>query len=332
MSAESVTIIIPTFNRAGWIGKAIASVLEQVRPGDRVLVVDDGSTDDTSTVVSHFGEPVVYHPVPHGGAGAARNAGVALADTELVAFLDSDDEWLPAKLELQRRLMRREPEVVMCFADYVGVDPVRGNTHHRMSGGGWSPATLGAPRPLREEIDGQEHTSSYHVGSGYLMLFRTGPLIQINTVVGRREAFAACPFPTDLSIYEEDECFARIAALGSVAYLDREVSTLCGHGEGRLSDVLGSLEAISARVSIMERVWGSDPAFLASHGPEFHRRLEQELEDRARTLLLSGAREAALLDIDRLGVVPLDLRIAAAAPPFVLRWALRARRMLKRRF
>ena len=79
MPSLAVSAVIPTYNRAHLVPRAIRSALAALAPGDEVIVVDDGSTDDTATVVTGFGAPVRLLPVPHGGAGAARNAGLAAA-------------------------------------------------------------------------------------------------------------------------------------------------------------------------------------------------------------------------------------------------------------
>src|ERR1019366_10044964 len=114
---NSVSVIIPTYNRSGLIARAIKSVLAAMSPGDEVLVIDDGSTDDTAAVVRSFGDAIRYIRIENSGPGAARNLGIRLAECPLVAFLDSDDEWLPDKMELQRKVMERFPEVVFCFSN-----------------------------------------------------------------------------------------------------------------------------------------------------------------------------------------------------------------------
>src|SRR5689334_2160139 len=101
MLKQSVSVVIPTYNRAELVGEAIDSVLGQSRPPLEVIVVDDGSTDDTADVVGRYGARVVYLRQPNCGPATARNVGVARARGDLIALLDSDDRWLPRKLELQ---------------------------------------------------------------------------------------------------------------------------------------------------------------------------------------------------------------------------------------
>lgn len=112
MSKPSVSVVIVTYNKAQTVGAAIRSVLAQTTPHLEILVVDDGSTDDTALQIRRFGSQVRYLPKANGGTGSARNFGIAHAQGEYVAFLDGDDLWLPRKLEVQMAAFQREPALV----------------------------------------------------------------------------------------------------------------------------------------------------------------------------------------------------------------------------
>src|SRR5688572_23500515 len=97
----TVSVVIPAYNRAARIADSIKSVLAQTFQDFEIIVVDDGSTDGTAEAASTFGDPrirVVRHSLNRGGS-AARNSGIQSAAAPYVAFLDSDDEWYPIKLE-----------------------------------------------------------------------------------------------------------------------------------------------------------------------------------------------------------------------------------------
>jgi glycosyltransferase involved in cell wall biosynthesis len=98
-----VSVVLPTYNRGRTLRRAIDSILNQSYSNLEVLVVDDGSTDDTALVMAGIADPRVhYYPLERNlGASRARNAGLALAKGEFIAFQDSDDEWLAGKLERQ---------------------------------------------------------------------------------------------------------------------------------------------------------------------------------------------------------------------------------------
>ena len=106
-----VSVVIPTFNSAPLVVEAVESVLAQTRPADEVIVVDDGSTDDTAARVKAFGDRVKYVHQPNARVAAARNTGLAHATGDIVAFLDADDAWHPRKLERQLAVLAARPDI-----------------------------------------------------------------------------------------------------------------------------------------------------------------------------------------------------------------------------
>jgi len=98
---KTVSVVIPTYNYGRFIDEAIRSVLDQTHPAAEIIVVDDGSTDDTSDVVRQFGSCVKYIRQENMGVCSARNRGVLASRGDLIAFMDADDTWEPKKLELQ---------------------------------------------------------------------------------------------------------------------------------------------------------------------------------------------------------------------------------------
>lgn len=121
---SGVSVIIPTYNLSRLLTRAIRSALAATSPEDEVLVIDDASTDDTPAVVQTFGDAIRYVRIPeNAGRCAARNLGIHLAERPLVAFLDHDDEWLPDKLALQRKVMERFPQAVFCFTNLLAKLP-----------------------------------------------------------------------------------------------------------------------------------------------------------------------------------------------------------------
>jgi glycosyltransferase involved in cell wall biosynthesis len=118
-----VSVVVPTYNRAYIIAQAINSVLAQTYRDIEIIVVDDGSTDATSEVISKFGPKVRFFRQRNAGVSAARNLGLRAARGEFVALLDSDDAWLPWKIEAQVAVLRAFPEVGMVWTDMKAVDP-----------------------------------------------------------------------------------------------------------------------------------------------------------------------------------------------------------------
>jgi glycosyltransferase involved in cell wall biosynthesis len=125
MSSPLVSVIIPTYNRAYCLPRTLDSVLAQSYPNYEVIVVDDGSTDGTQEVVRSYGHDsrIKYVFQEHKGVTTARNQGFAKLQGDYVALLDSDDVWMPWKLELQLACFRQCPEVGMVWTNMQAVDP-----------------------------------------------------------------------------------------------------------------------------------------------------------------------------------------------------------------
>ncbi len=118
----AVSVIIPTFNRAHKIARAVASVLYQTFTDYEVLVVDDGSEDATSEVLKPFRSRVkCIHHSKNLGVSAARNTGITESHSPLIAFLDSDDYWLPGKLAAQVSFFSEHPEAVACQTEELWI-------------------------------------------------------------------------------------------------------------------------------------------------------------------------------------------------------------------
>lgn len=133
-----VSVVIPTFNRWPMVGEAVASVLAQTYGDLELIVVDDGSTDDTGRELAKFGDRLRYFATENRGAAAARNFGVRQARGRYVAFLDSDDLWRPSKLQAQVSYMEEHPEIKVCQTEEIWIrNGVRVNpkaVHRKPSG------------------------------------------------------------------------------------------------------------------------------------------------------------------------------------------------------
>ena len=101
---------MPAYNRSAYIAEALESVLAQTLPADDILVVDDGSTDDTAAIAARFPAPVRVISIPNSKLGAARNFGISKVQTEWIAFLDADDLWEPNKPARQMEELAKHPE------------------------------------------------------------------------------------------------------------------------------------------------------------------------------------------------------------------------------
>ena len=230
-----VSVIIPSYNRAHFIERSVESALGQTHRDVEVIIVDDGSKDGTRALVEKVwsGEPRVrYHHQDNKGISGARNTGLALATGDYVALLDSDDEWVPWKLEAQLACMRAHPEVGMTWTDMHAIGPdgsVTSQAYLRemYSAYRWFPtaaslfrsnAALGEAWGRAEEVAPGRRFYWGNIGAQMLM----GNMVHTSTVVlTRARAETVKAFREDLRHCGEDyEYHLRTCRAGEVGYLD----------------------------------------------------------------------------------------------------------------
>ncbi len=133
-----ISVILPTYNRAATLERAIQSVLAQDYKNFELIVIDDGSTDDTQEIIRSYRKKIRYYSQLHAGVSAARNLGLEKSEGTWVAFLDSDDYWLPGKLEKQMKFILEHPGLLVVQTDEqwirngVPVNPMK--KHRKYSG------------------------------------------------------------------------------------------------------------------------------------------------------------------------------------------------------
>ncbi|MHB8457092.1 MAG: glycosyltransferase, partial [Acidimicrobiales bacterium] len=197
----AVSVVIPTYPRARFITGAVESVLPQLGPGDEVLVVDDGSTDGTPEKLARFGNSVRVILQDHQGAAAARNRGVAEARGEWVAFLDSDDWWLPGRLERHLALMSSDERAVLGVGHVMVADE--------------------ADRICWQTTLGHRHKLDAHLQeeATFVSMLRS-PAVYPTTLVAPRELLAEMgPFDSSLPAAEDWDFFLRAVDLAPITVL-----------------------------------------------------------------------------------------------------------------
>jgi len=133
-----ISLVIPCYNRSSLLNRALHSVFEQSFLPDEVIVVDDGSTDDTAEMLQKNFPQVTYLYQENSGVSHARNTGIKHATGDWIALLDSDDTWLKNKLELQISALKQSPEIKICHTEEIWIrNGVRVNAmnKHKKSGG-----------------------------------------------------------------------------------------------------------------------------------------------------------------------------------------------------
>jgi len=229
-----VAVIIPSYNSASCLRRALDSALAQTYRGYGIYVIDDGSTDDTDAVLGAYAGRIVSSRQTHAGQAAARNHGVRLSDSPYVAFLDADDEWLPNKLERQIGVLRRNPRVGMIYSDCStsGSGPSSGSHFAR----------AGTPASGRVF----EH-------------FLRNCNVFTPTVVVRRECLDDVGvFNESLAVGEDFNLWLRIAARWEVAVIP-EVLAIRHPTRGSLSQVTSADKALRNSIALFEHVMQACP-------------------------------------------------------------------------
>lgn len=122
MPEPIVSVIIPTYNSGQYLCEAIDSVFEQTYHNFEILVIDDGSEDNTPELVGLYGDRVQYMRQENAGPSRARNRGILASKGSYTAFLDADDIWLPRKLEKQIELLRKAPDAALIYSGFTKFD------------------------------------------------------------------------------------------------------------------------------------------------------------------------------------------------------------------
>ena len=208
-----VSVIVPCFNVEQTVKRALVSIAQQDHPCLEVIAVDDGSTDGTASILASHGRPVtrVIRLQSNRGVAVARNAGLAVARGEYVAFLDADDEWLPSKISRQVGFISQHPKMtfVSCNARVVDQE-----------------CRVGIP-PFADLLP--------ETPSDAWKALLADTFVWTPTVLARRTSLEqARGFDENLTIAEDQDLWIRLALLGEVAFID-EVLTIVHERPGSLS-------------------------------------------------------------------------------------------------
>lgn len=191
----SVSVVIPAYNISRYIERSIDSVLAQRRQPKEIIVVNDGSTDDTAEKIGEYGDKIKYIYQDNAGLSAARNAGIKAASSEWIVFLDGDDEWLDGHLQTQIELLKRNPHLNWSTGNYIRClcdEDRRGND---------MPIDK-----LKDMLDGKEYFDDY------LTIYPKGATGNANTMIVKREVlYQAGLFMEGLKRAEDMDMWFRIA-------------------------------------------------------------------------------------------------------------------------
>jgi glycosyltransferase involved in cell wall biosynthesis len=209
-SHPTISVIIPTYNREKLIAASIDSVLAQTFRDFEIIVIDDGSTDGTADVASRYGTRIRYVPRANEGRSAARNYALSIARGRFIAFLDSDDLYLPGKLALQVEYLENHPDVGMIYTSAYCIDE-NGNR---------------LPHVYEASVSGHIYEQ---------VAFYVPVTITLPTVIARREVFEAVGvFDVAMDRFEDTDMWRRIAKEFEIAALPEKTCLLRTHMDNSL--------------------------------------------------------------------------------------------------
>lgn len=296
-----VSVIIPTYNRATLVVAAIDSVLQQTYRDTEIIVVDDGSTDDTEARLAAYGSRIVYLKQANGGIDAARNRGLDAATGEYVALLDSDDLWLDFKLELQVALLDHFPEVGFVHSEFFifkesGERTPAGLRSWYVDTQTWQPPhDRRIPAALIERLPpAGARGSDYQLFVGNLYhRSLTEPGVLPSTAVFRRRCLA----PDIRFVDEEPSCgdwefFARLSRRHGYLFMDVETTLNRSHEDAVRLTRMPKAFRLQRRLNMIRRVWKQDFAYYAEHRQQVDQ-LEHQLLIKLALLHLLESNTAA---------------------------------------
>lgn len=255
----TVSVIIPTYNRKALVLKALESVFAQTYRDYEVVLVDDGSTDGTQVAVATLGHGIRYLYQENAGEARARNYGLSAAGGEVVAFLDSDDQWSPDLLEREVRILKDHREVALVCAQ-----------------------SLTSGKKSKKFIPQQEVVT----GDLFPLLFQTN-FVNNSTVVARRSCLVeAGGFNEDYLTYYDYDLWLRIASRHSLAYVSRYLVHCGREGDNLSKDTSRCREAI---LEILRKNY--DPSRIDSSA--YHRRVANCCLAVGRAFLAQGEYDRA---------------------------------------
>jgi glycosyltransferase involved in cell wall biosynthesis len=214
----TISVIIPAYNAAAFVGEAIDSVLAQTLQPDQIIVVNDGSQDDTAKVLAGLracGYPIAVIHKPNGGISSARNAGLAHATGDYIAMLDADDRWHPDYLSDQAAVLDAHPDVVCSFTNFNRFDDRTRHTlgeQFRYYDGLLQLPSAPGPIPHTHVLTGDAFSSL--VAFSEIPCFMQVTMFRSSLLAGRR-------FNEYLYLGEDYDFALRSYLLGRVAYNTR---------------------------------------------------------------------------------------------------------------
>lgn len=290
-----VSVIIPTYNRAHLLEEAVGSIFNQSFTDFEILIIDDGSKDQTPEIARMFGEKVKYFRQDHGGLNVARNRALAMARGQYIALLDDDDLWLKDKLELQMSIMDRFSELAYAFTDFFILKENGRKIPEGLS-------TWFSVPPKWNNIFSQEFRYSelnlpqliemddfnFYTGDIYGSLLKDPYVLPSSAIIRKSCIKSDIKFVEDNWHCGDWEFFARLSHKYPCGFIQKETTLNRSHDDSVRLTRKSPVIRIKDRLELIERVWQADSEFYELHHADVDRAEQQQIVSLVKYLLLES--------------------------------------------
>ncbi|MCW8933949.1 MAG: glycosyltransferase family 2 protein [Gammaproteobacteria bacterium] len=296
-----VSVIIPTYNRAELVCESIDSVLAQSYNDYEIIVVNDGSTDNTASKLKKYGNKIRYYEQANGGVNKARNFALSKARGEYIATLDNDDLWQHNKLDLQVKILNNFPEIAFTFSNFsiyksqnnIQPDGIQTWYSSPKSWNDFYEKSIKLNEFTNEDSTSNTGSASLFIGNIYQASLQTYYVLP-STALFRRNMI-----PEDVKFVEHDsicgdwDFFARLSRDNKVAYLDYDTTYNRSHEDDVRLTRTNWKKQLELRIDFIERLYLQDKEFYENNKYITDLTYSKRLKALYRQQLLDGERHAA---------------------------------------
>jgi glycosyltransferase involved in cell wall biosynthesis len=270
-----VSVIIPTYNRSKLVTDAVQSALSQTYKDFEIIVIDDGSTDNTQEMLEKFSNDIQYIKTNRIGPGKARNLGISKSKGEYVAFLDSDDLWMDFKLELQVNVLNKFPEIGFLCTNFsiffdTGKQIHNGLSTWIMNNTPWEYIyeKKFSFKSLDISLEKNIQDFDVYMGNLYLPLLYDVSVMPSSSIVRKSFLDDTIKFKEEVFVYEDWEFFTLLSRKTDNLFLNIETTLNRGHDdEVRLTKQPVTYKH-QKRLEMIDRIWLKDTQFIESYEPD----------------------------------------------------------------
>ena len=263
---KKVSVIIPTYNCAKYVRGAVESVLKQSYGNVEIVVIDDGSKDNTKEILAPYFGKIIYIYQENKGLPGARNRGIHESSGDFIAFLDADDLWESRKLEIQMAIMDSHPEVCIVFSDFYvfSDDGYRENSYFKKCFPIFREYDFSLDTIFRDrtniDLKNNGNVDIYH-GNIAKFLFCGNFILPSSALVRKSVAERIGGFDETYRMAEETDYFLRLCSEGNAAYVDMPLAGYLIKRAGNLTGSPNTERLIRNAISIQEKYIRQNPGF-----------------------------------------------------------------------